>query len=253
VTSIGRVELQVSDVAADFDHGSSDFTFAVGRAALDDRSAVRVLSPVPSSAPSQALVERSSCIRLPDGLDVRRALAVPMLATALWAWDELDLELGDASVYTTGSALERMIGCVAIWRGALPVARLGNDGTRVLSGTQPIAAADPHAAMRQLAETVRAAPGFAAIDLTGRGEVLDILLEVAPRWGRILLGAPTSSRLTVDFYNNVHRKGTYLRTARLDPLLVFDSTYAATRLPHVARAIRILADDELAARCLSDG
>jgi hypothetical protein len=24
-------------------------------------------------------------------------------------------------------------------------------------------------------------------------------------------------------------------------------------LPHVARAIRILADDELAARCLSDG
>jgi hypothetical protein len=176
-----------------------------------------------------------------------------MLATALWAWDELDLELGEAAVYTTGTALERMIGCAAIWRGALPVARLGAETPGVLGGTGVVSAMDPHASIRQLAETVRVAPGFAAIDLSGRGEILDILLEVAPRWGRILLGAPTSSHVTIDFYNNVHRKGTYLKAARLDPSLVFDPMHAAARLPHVARAIRILANDELADRCLSDG
>jgi len=254
-----QVELGIAALAPSGDgYAASQWTYGVGREPSramrenGETGDVWLLSPLPRSATGTVRVERLRCISVPATLESRRALAVPMLATALWAWEEVGLELGETAVYASGTALDRMIGCVARWRGAVPIVRLAAAAGGSLDGVEDIDATDADVALKQLSETVRNARGFAAIDLSGRGEIFDILLEVLPRWGRILLGAPRSARVTVDFYNNVHRKGAYLRAVCLDPMALFDPARRQDRLEHVERAVRILSDDYLAGLCLGD-
>jgi hypothetical protein len=56
---------------------------------------------------------------------------------------------------------------------------------------------------------------------------------------------------TIDFYNNVHRKGISLHTGPASPAFLFEPGLSAALLPSIERAVRVLQCDDLAQSLLN--
>lgn len=208
-----------------------------------------VLTKLEDPLRSEVVLQESQCVPVPQALGVDEALLAPPLAMALSFWDQLHLEIGEAAIYTDGDFFADLVGQVAVWRGGCPVIRLSsipNKTPLVLGECQYMT--DPDETVHQLRERIKEKPGFAAVDLSGRPETIDLLLEVVPRWGRVLLAGRTRQALTVDIYNNVHRKGVLLITSIFDPSLAIQD--AASRA-YLSAAFRILQNKQMATLCLS--
>lgn len=221
----------------------------LGRFAENHRinGASHVLAALDAPQSTQVMLRDSQCIPVPNSLGSDEALLALPLAMSLFVWDRLQLELGEAAVYTEGDGFADLVGQVAIWRGGCPVIRLGKDSGRTpLDRGECQVMSDPEEALRQLKKRIQNKPGFAAIDLSGRPETIDLLLEVVPRWGRVMLAGRTRQPLTVDFYNNVHRKGVLLLASIFDPASVLHHAQSAAYLP---AAFRILQNKEMATIC----
>lgn len=221
----------------------------VGRGASDSGSngGRRVLMKLENPGRSDVLLDANRCVVIPPALGTAVALLAPPLGLALWLWDRLRLELGECAVYTDGDAFAPLVGQVALWRGGCPVVRLATEADRdPTPEIDVLLAADADATARELRERIKQKPGFAAIDLSGRPEIIDVFFEVMPRWGRLMLAGPSRAALTVDFYNNVHRKGVLLLTGLFEPTRVFQEEWGAAYLDS---AFRILQRKEMAERC----
>lgn len=218
-----RVEVERSSRAIS---GLSEFEpFCVGRihapTGLPGGPAVdsRVVARLPGEG---GAVEGRDYVPVPDTLGADAALMAPPLALCLWAWESLGLELGEAAVYTDGCPLAGLIGRVARWRGGLPIVKVVEGGDApVADGPDTTIAARGDAAGVELASAVRERPGVAAVDLTGRPDMVDLLLESLPKWSRLMLAGRVREPLTMDLYRNVHLKGTSLIFSRFEPSLVF--------------------------------
>ena len=139
-----------------------------------------------------------------------------MLAKALKVWRQLRLEIGEAAIYTDGDELTDVVGLVAAWQGGLPVVRLTSASVVPVVSTGDdveTIGVDDGAAVERLRSITSTAPGVAAVDLSGNGEVISMLLEALPRWGRLLLAGPSPQPFTTAFYADVHRKGVVICAA----------------------------------------
>jgi threonine dehydrogenase-like Zn-dependent dehydrogenase len=206
-----------------------------------------VLAKLENPEQSEVLLNESQCVAVPPSVEPSAALLAPPLGLALWMWDQLRLELGELAVYTDGNVFSPLVGQVALWRGGCPVVGL-SVGVDYASrpGIDALSTSDPETAARELRNRMNAKPGFAVIDLSGRPEIIDLFFEVMPRWGRMMLAGETGEPLTVDFYNNVHRKGMLLLTGLFDPTRVFQEDWGAS---YLRSAFRILQNTEMAAVC----
>jgi threonine dehydrogenase-like Zn-dependent dehydrogenase len=210
-----------------------------------------LLAPVDAAHDAVVRVPEASCLRVADSLDATRALALPALAVALSMWESLRLELGDAAVVTSGSALSALTAQVAFWRGGCPVVELGPAASGAATDIPRIDWSDPEEAVRQLTDATGKRPGFAAIELSGRAEVLDIILEMMPRWPRLLLAGPAGKPVTIDFYKNVHRKGAVIASTDLEAISIFDAVQGAAVRAQLPAATQTLLHSGMAATCLS--
>jgi hypothetical protein len=207
----------------------------------------RLLAVLDNPEAPEARIDERRCFAPPDDLDGATALLAPPLALALWSWDRLNLELGELAIYTEGSPFSPLVAQAALWRGGCPVIGLASGESRVAPpGVDFVSLSDPEVTGRELRARIAATPGFAAVDLSGRPDVIDVLFEVMPRWGRMMLAGSTRDRLTIDFYNNVHRKGMLLLTGVFDPARAFDEPWGEAFLQ---RACRLLENREIAALC----
>jgi threonine dehydrogenase-like Zn-dependent dehydrogenase len=202
-------------------------------------------------AGADVTVLTSDCVALPEGVEPATAPLVLPVATALSLWQSLDLELGEAAVWTTGGALSSLAGQVALWRGACPGIELGpsSAGVERIAGSDRIDWTDAEEAATRLNELVQGRPGFVAVDLSGRADVIDVLLEAMPTFGRLLLAGPAGDPVTIDFYKNVHRKGAVIRSTVLDPALAFEPSGGTTIRAEIPRAVNLLANPAMAERC----
>jgi threonine dehydrogenase-like Zn-dependent dehydrogenase len=198
-----------------------------------------VLVRIAGSEGSEIAVKKTDCIPIPNDLDIRLAIWIPALAFALWIWEKLSLELGDVAVYSGGTPFSELVGQVALRRGGCPVIRLGNHVSEDLNpGTETLSLEDPVFAVEKLKLRIAGKTGFAAVDLSGLPEIIDVILEALPRWGRVMLLGFESRPVTIDFYKNVHYKGAVILSGVFDPSLVFaKDPELVAQLP---RAIRIL-------------
>src|SRR5258707_983619 len=73
---------------------------------------------------SEVTVSAADCLELPQSLECPLALLVPPLAWTLALWATLELELGDAAVFTEAGPLSTLVGQVASWWGACPVVEM---------------------------------------------------------------------------------------------------------------------------------
>lgn len=196
-------------------------------------------------------VEAADAVLLPPGVTVAQALLVPSLTAVLALWETLQLELGDVAVITSGSVLSPLAAEVALWRGGCPVVTLGPASVTDNPATTHIDWSDPEEAGRQLLAAMGNRPGFAALELSGRADMMDLLFESIPRWGRLLLGGSAGQPITVDFYKNIHRKGVTVNTAVLEPGALFNPGAGAAARAQVTHAIRILQNRVKLGRCQS--
>jgi threonine dehydrogenase-like Zn-dependent dehydrogenase len=127
-----------------------------------------------------------------------RGAETALLAVALEAWDELGLELGEAALIAGDGPTARIFATAAGYRGACPVVQVGADG-KGLPG----------------AEELAGMAGVAAVDLSGRADTVDALLEALPEGARLMLAGDDSEPQTIDYYGNIHRKGVHLLCRRL--------------------------------------
>ena len=207
-----------------------------------------VLVPGAHSPGSDVEAMASDCVVLPVLVDPAVAVLVPAVAASLALLETLRLELGDAAVWTSEGPLSALVGQAALWRGACPGIELGKSAGKLdRRQVEQVESSDTEAAAARLATLVAARPGFAAVDLSGRADVIDVLLEVIPRWGRLLLAGPPASPVTIDYYRNVHRKGIVLATTILEPSRVFDSQSDVRS--QLARACAVLGNPRMAAQC----
>lgn len=190
-------------------------------------------------------------IRLKTALSPAHALLVAPLAMAMSFWDRLGLELGDAAVYTEGGPLSRLTGQVALWRGACPVVELSPADAVPLPGVIHVDWSDVEEAAKHLTTATEPRPGFAAVELSGRAEMLDTLLESMPRWSRLLLASEAGGPVTIDYYKNVHRKGAIIDATVGETATLFDPALGAAARAHVDRATQWLAKPVQAAQCLA--
>lgn len=184
-----------------------------------------------------------------ENVPAERACLVPLLTLALSLWDHAALEIGETAVFTEGCRHSDLIALVAQWRGALRVIRLSDRCDPVDEGgaTEIVPISSPEAARELLLEKLGGAPGVAMVDFGGRSEILDLLLETIPQWGRLILAGSKMQLTTLDFYNNVHRKCITLSSFLFESQALFYETgkYAV----YVRNALQILSSDEMALAC----
>jgi hypothetical protein len=172
------------------------------------------------------------------------ALIAPT-AQALRLWRRLGLELGEAAIYTGGPGLGDVVGLVAKWHGAVPVIRLTDSARDAASDVETVEVADTAVAVEKLRALCAGAPGVAAVDVSGRGTVLSVMLEAMPRWGRLLLAGPAPDPFTTAFYADIHRKGVVVcASGDLDSIFTEPAAWDV----EVRNAARLLTDPSRAAQ-----
>jgi len=253
-----NVDVVFDDVGDLWDHGSESGIYGIARV-IRNRSSNKALEPNSLvivkrvNANNQEFgVGQEDCVTVPDNIDASLAMLAPPLACALWAWDKLNLELGELAIYAGTGPISEIVGRVALWRGGCPVIRLGvNDET--VSGIQNEALnrENPEETIESLKQRIDGKPGFAAIDLTGEPDIIDLLLEIMPQWGRLLLASNESGLVTLDYYNNIHRKGAYVFADILDCSIIFHKDFKNNLLEYLEKAYRILQNNNMA-KCLLD-
>jgi hypothetical protein len=207
------------------------------------------LAQMGNLAGSEILLMDTQLIPIPAPLEIDQALLAPPLALALRVWEQLHLEMGEAAVYTDGNVFSNFVGQVAIWRGGCPVMKLLRDANEsVPDRVERIGLkTDSDETVGRIKNRIKEKAGFAAVDLSGRPEIIDLLLEVMPRWGKLMIAGRTQRSLTIDFYNNVHRKGLVLSCGTFDPSTIFDKREESKA--YLDAAFRILENKAMAAIC----
>lgn len=236
-----RLGVRIDATSAELLALATQQPFACGRLLGPVRRAVLLRG---DHAPGTEIeIDAGSCVPLPPCEEVEDILLIAPTAALLAAWRTLNLELGDAAVWTGDSNLSRLAGHLALSGGACPGIQLAgclSTGPR-RGDFEVVDWDDPEQAMSALARIVSGRPGFAALELTGRAEVIDILLEIIPRWGRLFLAGPAGQPVTLDFYKNIHRKGVVLSSETLDVSRVFDARLGPRLHEEMIRAARLLA------------
>jgi hypothetical protein len=210
-TSGARIRVRAETSSESLEFVSTCRPFAVARIvdAVGDVAEMKLGQRVVVGCPNRGDVEfdapPDASLPIDDDLTTANALLLPHTARALRIWRLLALEIGEAAVYTVGTGSGRLLALLANWRGAIPVVRLSVDGGPD-EPVDAVSAADP-AAVDQLRTLIEQAPSAAAVDTTGDGALIRVLLGAMPRWGRLMLASPILDSFTTDVYADIHSKG----------------------------------------------
>lgn len=164
------------------------------------------------------------------------------LAQALWVWDIAGLEAGELAIVAGTTPAPAMIARVGMWRSGRRVVALPRDHRQRQPDhwAENLDPADQPATLQRLSAAAAEAPGAAAIVCDANSTLLELVLEAMPAWGRIVLAGETGEPATVDFYNNVHRKGCRILSAPSTPMQMSEEPWRHERAAHLARAIRLI-------------
>lgn len=165
---------------------------------------------------------------------------VPVVARALGAWERLGLEIGELAVVCgDGLFAETLAVTARFWTPSCYRLSIvaGGACNGAFGATLNFNEPDDIGVLRRAFECSN---GAAVTDLTGSAMVWDTVLEAIPAWGRILALGPPSPELTIDFYNNVHRKAVTISGQPMADLAAFDTGFTAVEDDLVKRATTLV-------------
>ncbi len=157
------------------------------------------------------LLPESGVHLLPEGMDEATAALVHIATFPLAAIRKCNLEIGESVIVMGQGVLGQMAVQLARAAGAVPVIAVdpvAEKRARALELGADVAL-DPFDP--DFVKTVRRLTGGGvkvAIEVTGLGSGLDMVLDCMARFGRVaLLGCTRSSDFTIDYYRKVHGPG----------------------------------------------
>jgi threonine dehydrogenase-like Zn-dependent dehydrogenase len=216
----------------------------------------RVLFVFDSVPGGEVAVPATPPFPLPDAVDDDTAMLVPAVATVLSLWDLLELELGERAVVTGGHPWSDLAAAIGGWYGANPVFHLSDEEKKAPSSCVIGVAAAEFPSIVKTSAAAHGGLGVAVVELSGRAEMVDLLLENIPPFSRLVLAGDRREQLTIDFYLNVHRKGFQLVSRVPDPAAALDWKLDPAVARRLNRACRMLMRKERAEECrtlLSNG
>lgn len=221
--------------------------YGLVRLAGSDDSADGVLALIPTTGIKGGPIARQMSTPVPARLSQDSALLAPILAVALQMWEELQLEMGEAAIFTGEGPLAALLKLTASWHGANPVLHLARP-TQSISPSPSASSEDgePESIRKTLQGWRADLPGLAVVDLTGQANMIDLLLEVLPPYGRLMLAGPVSRPVIVDWYKNVHRKGARVLARHLEPAAMLGPAPGTASAARLRRAFAVMGNLELA-------
>lgn len=176
------------------------------------------------------------------------AAALPAVSAALWVWDTMSLQIGEIAVVTDGHRLSRLVALAATWYGAEPALLVTGNPASTPPGVTAVSDVTGSDETRAMAARLARRPGVVAVELSGRAEAVDLLLESIPMWTRVMFAGPRREAFTIDYYVNVHRKGLTLVSGVIEG----DGNHAAVAEghPRLERARRLLSRPGRLQACL---
>lgn len=156
-------------------------------------------------------VKASAAYRLDDGVSFAEAALVHICTFPLAAIRKCNLEVGESAV-VMGLGVLGLV-CVELLRaaGAVPIVAVDPVESKRVQALKLGAdyALDPFA--NDFAQQVKALTNGGAkvaIEITGKGQGLDMVLDCMAKFGRVaLLGCTRSSNFSIDYYRKVHGPG----------------------------------------------
>lgn len=187
--------------------------WSVGTSVGNDARLHQLLLPSQSIGPN-VIVDPETVILVPSELAPTVAALVPLAVEALRVWDILHTEIGAAALITSEAPWSPILWEAARWYGAFPVSLGGQEEPDGAPGVD---------AVSRLAASLKQYGAISAVELTGRADMVDLLLEALPRYTRVLFAGAGRESLTIDYYMNVHRKGLHLTSTVLSPMTLFET------------------------------
>lgn len=200
----------------------------------------------PDSTNYDNSIYSTQIVRIPNEWSTQKAYLFPPLIVALKTWDELKLELGELALISSYHPFVNIFLQVALWRGAIPVIYLGRDQIE-MSDIRNISIDlnDLDHITNILKREIDQSIGFAAIDFSGKSDIIDIILNNIPKWGRMMFAGEKSESLTIDYYNHFHRSGATIFSTILDFSLIFNPLYRNQNLSFFNNAHNILSNENM--------
>jgi 2-desacetyl-2-hydroxyethyl bacteriochlorophyllide A dehydrogenase len=156
-------------------------------------------------------VEEENALKLDDGISMQEAAIWHIATFPLAAIRKCRLEIGESAIVMGQGILGMMAVKMLRMAGAAPIIAVDPvpEKRQAALALGADAALDPFAP--DFAERVRLLTGngcSVAIEVTGNGQALDMILDCMARFGRVaLLGCTRNSSFTIDYYRKVHAPG----------------------------------------------
>ena len=200
-------------------------------------------------------VKESRAYLLPEGVDFPEAALVHIATFPMAAIRKCRVEMGESAIVMGLGVLGLIAVELLRAAGAVPVIAVDPVESKRRQALELGAdyALDPFAP--DFAKTVKELTGGgakAAIEVTGKGQGLDMVLDCMARFGRVaLLGCTRNSDFSIDYYRKVHGPGITLVGAHTDARPKHESSNGYwTEWDDATSILRLLAGKRLDFACL---
>ena len=200
-------------------------------------------------------VKESRAYLLPEGVDFPEAALVHIATFPMAAIRKCRVEMGESAIVMGLGVLGLIAVELLRAAGAVPVIAVDPVESKRHQALELGAdyALDPFAP--DFAKTVKELTGGgakAAIEVTGKGQGLDMVLDCMARFGRVaLLGCTRNSDFSIDYYRKVHGPGITLVGAHTDARPKHESSNGYwTEWDDATSILRLLAGKRLDFACL---
>ena len=200
-------------------------------------------------------VKESRAYLLPEGVDFPEAALVHIATFPMAAIRKCRVEMGESAIVMGLGVLGLIAVELLHAAGAVPVIAVDPVESKRRQALELGAdyALDPFAP--DFAKTVKELTGGgakAAIEVTGKGQGLDMVLDCMARFGRVaLLGCTRNSDFSIDYYRKVHGPGITLVGAHTDARPKHESSNGYwTEWDDATSILRLLAGKRLDFACL---
>lgn len=167
----------------------------------------------------------------------------PLLAAALQMADDSNLELGTTIVVCGDCTVSRLMGEIAKWWTPERInIRANEDNDSVEPFSHVLHIADEHV-QDSLTSMLSGAQSVSFVDFSGNPDAWNVMLESAPYWSRFVANARCQQPMTIDFYNDVHRKGATIVGRQMTCEKIYGPSSDLYAKEHLRRAVQILMND----------
>jgi hypothetical protein len=232
----------------------SPTTIGIGNLGGDDHSGTkkRIVKCVSDASRVGDVTSIEDAVSFASALGNRESLAIPLVATILRLSEEAHIELGDTLVICSDCSLGRLMGEMGKWWAPDRV-NLGSEASPEPPTpyfSHQFRVSDENV-QDQLGQLLSESKNVTFVDFSGSPDVWNVMLQAAPYWSRIVASALAEIPMTIDFYNNIHRKGVTIYGLPMTAQHLFLRSRAVYEERHLRKAETILSIPDDASRILA--